>query len=109
MTRVRWFGELTAFALFSVFALYAMAPFRSPLVISLVLLLPLVLVFLLPPAVRAGFRNTAALLKSFTWWHWLVFIALIGGLNFHTEVRDVKDVTANPLDPQALFLSLIHI
>jgi O-antigen ligase len=108
MTRVRWFWELMAFALLSVFALYAMAPFRNNVVIGLILLLPLALVFLLPPAVRAAFQNTATLLKSFTWWHWLVFFALISALNLHTEVRDVKDVTANPLDSQALFRIMLE-
>src|SRR5450756_378611 len=103
MTRVRWVWELMGFALLSVLALYAMAPFHSNLIISLILLFPIVLVFLLPSASRIGFQNTATLLKSFTWSHWLVFLALISGLNFHTEIRDVKDVNANPLDTEALF------
>jgi len=109
MTRMRWVWELMVFAPLSVLALYAIAPFRNNWIICFMLLLPLVLVFLLSSAVRVGFQNTAALLKSFTWWHWLVFFAVISGLNFHTEVRDVKDVSANPLDPQALFRIVLEV
>jgi O-antigen ligase len=103
MTKMRWLWELTGFALLSVIALYAMAPFRSNLVIALVLLIPFTLVFLAPSAARALVENAAELLKSFTWWHWLVLLAVLSGLNFHTEVRDVKDVTSNPLDAEAKF------
>jgi O-antigen ligase len=101
MTRMRWFWESMAFAPISVLALYAMAPFRSTWVIGLILLLPLVLVFLFPPAVRTGIQNTAALLKSFTWWHWLFFLALLSSLTF--RLRDLQDINSNLLDAAALF------
>jgi O-antigen ligase len=103
MTKIRWVWELMGFALLSVIALYAMAPFRSNLIIVLVLAVPFTLVFLAPSAARALVDNSAELAKSFSWWHWLVLLAILSGLNFHTVVRDVKDVTSNPLDAEALF------
>ena len=54
-------------------------------------------------AARALVDNSAELAQSFSWWHWLVLLAILSGLNFHTVVRDVKDVTSNPLDAEALF------
>lgn len=102
MTRIRWIWELLGFALLSVIALYAMAPFRSNLTIVLVLMAPLVLAFMAPSATRPLVEGTANLTKSFTWWHFLILLAVISGLNFHTRVRDVKDVISNPLDPEAL-------
>jgi O-antigen ligase len=103
MTKTRWIWELMGFSLLSIFALYAMAPFRSNLIIALILALPFVLVFLVPSAFRALAENASGLAKSFTWWHWLILLAFVSGLNFHTEVRDVKDVASNPVDTEALF------
>jgi O-antigen ligase len=100
MTKMRWLGELTGFALLSVIALYAMAPFRSNLIIVLVLLIPFTLVFLVPSAARALVENAAELMKSFTWWHWLISISFFSGLTF--RLREVQEIQSNPLDAAAM-------
>jgi O-antigen ligase len=105
MTKIRWVWELMGFALLSVIALYAMAPFRSNLMIALVFLVPFVLVFLIPSATSALVENTAELTKSFTWWHWLILISFVSGLTF--RLREVQEIQANPLDAAAMIKLLL--
>jgi O-Antigen ligase len=100
MTKLRWIWELTSFALLSVIALYAMAPFRSNFIILLVFAVPLVLVYVLPSATRALIDNATELRKSFTWWHWLILISFISGLTF--RMREVQEIESNPLDAAAI-------
>jgi exopolysaccharide production protein ExoQ len=100
MTKMRWLWELTGFALLSVIALYAMAPFRSNLIILLVFAVPFVLVYVVPSAARALMDNAAELTESFTWWHWLILISFVSGLTF--RLREVQEIQSNPLDVAAM-------
>jgi O-antigen ligase len=105
MTKIRWVWELMGFALLSVLALYAMAPFRSNLIVALILALPFVLVFVVPSAIRALAENAAELKKSFTWWHWLILISFVSGLTF--RLREVQEIQSNPLDAAAMVKVLL--
>jgi O-antigen ligase len=99
MTRIRWIGEIAIFALVAIMALYLMAPFHSKAIILFVLIAPLLLFFVFPSAIRAAWTNVTSLVHSFTWWHWLVLLAMLGGLNFRMkEAYDVADIASNPVD-----------
>jgi O-antigen ligase len=98
MTRFRWIGEIAVFALLSITALYVMAPFRSNAVILVVLVAPVLLLFVFPSAVRAAWTNVTSLVHSFTWWHWIVLLALLSGLDYRMQSYDVADIAANPID-----------
>ena len=82
----------------AIMALYVMAPFHSKVVILLVLVAPLLLFFVFPSAIRAAWANVSSLVQSFTWWHWLVLLALLGGLDYRMQAYDVADIAANPVD-----------
>lgn len=101
MTRFRWIGEITIFALLSITALYVMAPFRSNAVILLVLVAPVFLFFVFPSALRAAWTNVISLIHSFTWWHWLLLFGLLSSLTW--RLREIQDISSNPLDAAALF------
>ncbi len=98
MTRVRWIGEVAIFALLGVMALYVMAPFHSKVVVLTVLFAPLFLFFVAPFAIRGAWTNTNSLAQSFTWWHWLVLLALLGSLDYRMKAYDVADIATNPVD-----------
>src|SRR5215831_7979337 len=98
MTRVRWISEIAIFALLGIVALYVMAPFHSKIATLLVLVAPVLLFFLFPSAIRAAWANVSSLIQSFTWWHWLVLAALLGGLDWRTEAYDLADIASNPID-----------
>jgi O-antigen ligase len=100
MTKMRWLWELASFALLSVIALYAMAPFRSNFIILLVFAVPFTLVYVAPSAARALMDNAAELKQSFTWWHWLILISFVSGLTF--RLREVQEIQSNPLDAAAM-------
>jgi len=98
MTRVRWIGEVAIFALLGMMALYVMAPFHSKVIILIVLLAPLLLFFVFPSAIRGAWTNVSSLVQSFTWWHWLVLLALLGSLDYRMKAYDVADIAADPVD-----------
>ena len=98
MTRVRWIGEVAIFALLGMMALYVMAPFHSKVVILIVLVAPLLLFFVFPSAIRGAWTNVSSLVQSFTWWHWLVLLALLGSLDYRMKAYDVADIAADPVD-----------
>ena len=98
MTRVRWMGEVAIFALLGMMALYVMAPFHSKVIILIVLLAPLLLFFVFPSAIRGAWTNVSSLVQSFTWWHWLVLLALLGSLDYRMKAYDVADIAADPVD-----------
>lgn len=98
MTRVRWIGEIALFALIGMMALYVMAPFHSKMLILIVLVAPLLLFFVFPPAIRGAWTNIGSLVQSFTWWHWLILLALAGSLDYRMKVYDVADIASNPVD-----------
>ncbi len=98
MTRVRWIGEIGIFALLGIMALYVMAPFHSKAIILIVLIAPFLLFFVFPSAVRAAWTNVNSLVQSFTWWHWLALLALLGSLDYRMQAYDVADIAANPVD-----------
>ena len=98
MTRVRWIGEVAIFALLGMMALYVMAPFHSKVIILIVLVAPLLLFFVFPSAIRGAWTNVSSLVQSFTWWHWLVLLALLGSLDYRMKAYDVADIAADPVD-----------
>ena len=98
MTRVRWIGEISIFALLAMMALYVMAPFHSTAVILIVLVAPLFLFFVFPSAIRAGWTKCSSLAHSFTWWHWLILFAVLSGLDYRMKSYDVADIASNPVD-----------
>jgi O-antigen ligase len=103
MTRAISILPFAACALLSFMALYLIAPFHSKATVLVVLVAPLFLAFILPPAVCAAARNAAETASSFTWWHWLVLLALMSAQVFRIEYREVSDINSNPLDGWALF------
>ena len=98
MNRVLWFGEFLIYALLAVLVLRAMTAFEGSLATVLIILAPMVLVFVFIPALRFGIQAARTMFSSLTLWHWLVLIAVVSGLNFHAELRDVKDISSNPFD-----------
>jgi len=98
MTRVRWIGEVVIFALLGMMALYVMAPFHSKAIVLIVLVAPLLVFFVFPAAIRGAWINASSLVQSFTWWHWLTLLALLGSLDYRMKAHDVADIAANPID-----------
>ena len=100
MTKVRWIGELLAFAMFTLLALYLLTPLK-PLGVILLLIAPLVCVFVLPGAMKTLYVESDALFKSFTWWQGVWLLMMVSGLVF--RVREVQNINAQPLDAWAGF------
>jgi exopolysaccharide production protein ExoQ len=100
ISRVRWVWQILPFVFLSILALYAMAPFRSNLAIVVVLAAPLILSFVVPTAFPQAIENARALVRTFTWWHWLILFAVISGLVF--RIREVQQIESNPLDASAM-------
>jgi hypothetical protein len=100
-TKVRLAWQLSAFMVIGLVTFYMMAPFRSAARVLLVILVFPVLIFVLPTAVRSGFRNSVTLLRALTWQHTIWFFLFLSGLVF--RVRNISDINANPVDAWAMF------
>jgi O-antigen ligase len=86
--------------MFTLLAFYLLTPLR-PFGVLLLLLAPLVCAFVLPGATKTLYVESAALIRSFTWWQGVWVLMLISGLVF--RVREVQDINAQPLDAWAMF------
>lgn len=88
-------------------AVLAANSFRSTAGISLVLLVPIAVIWLLV-VLRQGARNAIALLKSVTWWELLWLLLLLSGLVF--RVRSDSAIEKNPVDLWAVYrVALVSI
>jgi hypothetical protein len=101
MTRIRWMGELSLFAMATLLAFYAVAPFRHPMFNVLLVLAPLWIVFIVLPATKTLFRESTCIAKSFTWWQGLWLLTLLSGLVF--RLRDQYDIQKSAVDGWAMY------
>jgi O-antigen ligase len=101
MTRIRWIGELSIFATATLLTFYAMAPFRHPMINVLLVLAPLWAVFIVLPATKTLFRESASLANTFTWWQGTWLLVLLSGLVF--RLRDQYDIQQSALDGWAMY------
>jgi O-antigen ligase len=98
---VRWIGELSIFALLTALAFYAAAPFRHTLLDVVLVLAPLLIVFVVLPAAKTLFRESAYVARSFTWWQGLWLVMFLSGLVFRG--RDEYDIRQSAIDGWALY------
>jgi hypothetical protein len=101
MTKVRSVWQLIAFLVIGLLTFYMMVPFESTTRVLLLILLFPTLVFVLPPAIRSGLRNSLTLFRALTWQHGLWFLLFLSGLVF--RLRDVQDINKDPVDAWAIF------
>jgi hypothetical protein len=101
MSKVRWFGQLSLFAVVTAGAFYAAAPFRHTSLNLLLVLSPILIVFAAVPALRTLVQESGKLATSFTWWHGLWFFLFLSGLVF--RVRDESDIHQSAIDGWAAF------
>jgi O-antigen ligase len=100
-TNLRPLGIVIAFALLSFFVLGVANPFRSPLKITAVLVAPLLLIFVLPGAMRALLVGARSVAKHFTWYQGLWLLVLVSGLVF--RIRQFQDINEEAIDGWAYF------
>ena len=101
MTRIRWIGELCLFAMATLVAFYAAAPFRHPLLNVLLVLAPLCIVFIIFPASKTLIQESTRLANSFTWWQGLWLVMFLSGLVFRG--RDQYDIQQSAVDGWAMY------
>ena len=101
MTRIRWMGELFLFAMGSLLAFYAAAPFHHPMFDVLLVLAPIWIVFIVLPATKTLFRESTSIASTFTWWQGLWLLMLLSGLVF--RLRDESDIQRSALDGWAMY------
>ncbi len=94
-------GELSVFALATLVAFYAAAPFRHPTLNLLLVTAPLWIVFLVFPGTKTLFRESAQIASSFTWWQGLWLLTLLSGLVF--RIRDQYDIQQSAVDGWAMY------
>jgi len=101
MTRIRWMGELFLFAMGTLLAFYAVAPFRHTMLTVLLILAPLWIVFIVLPATKTLVRESTSITNSFTWWQGLWLALLLSGLVFRG--RDHYDIQRSAVDGWAMY------
>ncbi len=104
--KMRWVVPLFGFVVLGLAAFYIMAPFHHTTVVLLVMAAPLLLVFVLPAATRAGWENGTSLLHDFNWQYGLWFLLFLSGLVF--RLRNVQDINANLIDAWAVFRMFVE-
>lgn len=101
MTKVQSFCELSIFTLLGLSAFYAATSVHHKTVgLMLVPLIPLVVFYFMPTAVRAIGGGTAEIVGSFTWWQGLFVLCFLSGIVW--RVRDLQDINSEPIDAFAL-------
>jgi O-antigen ligase len=105
MTKVRWLATLSLFAVLTVITFTVMSPFHHAILNALLIGAPLILVFVVFPAAKILFRESAKLAHSFTWWQGLWLIMFLSGLVF--RVRDEHDIQQSALDGWAVYRILL--
>lgn len=101
MTRLRWIWPLSFFALLSLFGFYSVTLFQHKrLGFGLLPVVPVIILFFLPSAVRTIANGMVEFFKSFTWWHGLWVLSFLSGLVW--RARLTQDIHAEPVDGFAL-------
>jgi O-antigen ligase len=100
MAKVGWIWELGAFVLLGSLAALAMNGSWGITGVGLLVLVPIAAVAFLV-ACKQGVRNALGILSSFSWWHVLWLLVFLSGLVF--RVRDVREISEQPVDGWALF------
>lgn len=99
MTKGPWIAELVAFGALGAAIAYLLST-RGDSTAILLFVFPVVAVSALLAFAGAtgAVRKT---LRSLRWWHWLWFLVFVSGLVF--RIRDVGDISENPVDAWAMF------
>ena len=103
--KARWISDLSIVVFLGIVASIAMAAFHSALGVIVLLLVPIA-IFFFPEAMSRVSRGAAAVARDFTWWKGLWLLLFASGLTF--RVRDVREISGEPVDSAALFRIILE-